>query len=208
MTREQFASRLLNACASVMAAEQELTEIDSKFGDADHGLTMAKIARAITEAVEDADGGIQTMLDDAAMAVMSLNGGSAVPLWNTWLDGLQEEAPEGEEIDVPGIQTIFAKALEELNEMSGAQVGDKIARKATQELDTFSQLLAGWPVHTVLLWGSPGPEIVHFAREGKFDALVMTRSTRGPLQKLGSVATYLVRNAQFLDLIIMRENEE
>ena len=125
MTREQFASRLLNACASVMAAEQELTEIDSKFGDADHGLTMAKIARAITEAAEDADGGIQTMLDDAAMAVMSLNGGSAVPLWNTWLDGLQEEAPEGEEIDVPGIQTIFAKALEELNEMSGAQVGDK-----------------------------------------------------------------------------------
>ena len=125
MTREQFASRLLNACASVMAAEQELTEIDSKFGDADHGLTMAKIARAITEAAEDADGGIQTMLDDAAMAVMSLNGGSAVPLWNTWLDGLQEEAPEGEEIDVPGIQTIFAKALEELNEMSGAQVGDE-----------------------------------------------------------------------------------
>lgn len=125
MTREQFASRLLNACASVMAAEQELTEIDSKFGDADHGLTMAKIARAITEAAEDADGGIQTMLDGAAMAVMSLNGGSAVPLWNTWLDGLQEEAPEGEEIDVPGIQTIFAKALEELNEMSGAQVGDK-----------------------------------------------------------------------------------
>ena len=125
MTREQFASRLLNACASVMAAEQELTEIDSKFGDADHGLTMAKIARAITEAAEDADGGIQTMLDDAAMAVMSLNGGSAVPLWNTWLDGLQEDAPEGEEIDVPGIQTIFAKALEELNEMSGAQVGDK-----------------------------------------------------------------------------------
>ena len=125
MTREQFASRLLNACASVMAAEQELTEIDSKFGDADHGLTMAKIARAITEAAEDADGGIQTMLDDAAMAVMSLNGGSAVPLWNTWLDGLQEEAPEGEEIDVPGLQALFAKALEELSEMSGAQVGDK-----------------------------------------------------------------------------------
>ena len=124
MTREQFASRLLNACASVMAAEQELTEIDSKFGDADHGLTMAKIARAITEAVEDA-GGIQTMLDDAAMAVMSLNGGSAVPLWNTWLDGMQEAAPEGEEIDVPGLQAVFAQALEALNDMSGAKVGDK-----------------------------------------------------------------------------------
>ena len=125
MTREQFASRLLNACASVMAAEQELTEIDSKFGDADHGLTMAKIAGAISAAVDGADGGIQAMLDDAATAVMSLNGGSAVPLWNTWLDGMQEEAPEGSEIDMAGLKTIFAKALEELDDMSGAKVGDK-----------------------------------------------------------------------------------
>ena len=125
MTREAFAARLQHACEAVAAAEAELTEIDSKFGDADHGLTMSKIARAIAEAVEQSDGGIQTMLDDAAMAVMSLNGGSAVPLWNTWLDGMQEEAPEGEEIDVPGLQAIFARALEELNDMSGAQVGDK-----------------------------------------------------------------------------------
>ena len=65
------------------------------------------------------------MLDDAAMAVMTLNGGSAVPLWNTWLDGMQEEAPEGDEIDVTGLKTIFAKALEELDDMSGAKVGDK-----------------------------------------------------------------------------------
>ena len=47
------------------------------------------------------------------------------PLWNTWLDGLQEEAPEGEEIDVAGLKAIFAKALEELEDMSGAKVGDK-----------------------------------------------------------------------------------
>lgn len=125
MTRAEFAARLKNACAAVTAAEAELTEIDSKFGDADHGLTMAKIAGAISEAVDAAEGGIQSMLDDAAMAVMTLNGGSAVPLWNTWLDGLQEEAPEGEEIDVAGLKAIFAKALEELEDMSGAKVGDK-----------------------------------------------------------------------------------
>ena len=125
MTKLEFAARLQHACASVLSAEQELTEIDSKFGDADHGLTMAKIAHAVSEAVEQSEGGIQAMLDDAATAVMTLNGGSAVPLWNTWLDGLQEEAPEGGEIDVPGLQAIFAKALEELNDMSGAKVGDK-----------------------------------------------------------------------------------
>ena len=125
MTKDEFAVRLKNACAAVIAAEAELTEIDSKFGDADHGLTMAKIANAVSSAVEESEGGIQTMLDDAAMAVMSLNGGSAVPLWNTWLDGMQEDAPEADEIDVAGIKAIFARAFEEIDDMSGAKVGDK-----------------------------------------------------------------------------------
>jgi len=125
MTKDGFAQRLKCACASVEAAEQELTEIDSHFGDADHGLTMTKIAKAISAAVEQSDGGIRSMLDDAAMAVMSLNGGSAVPLWNTWLDGMQEAAPDGAEIDVEGVRTIFARALEELEDISGAKVGDK-----------------------------------------------------------------------------------
>ena len=52
------------------------------------------------------------MLDDAAMAVMVLNGGSAVPLWNAWLDGMQEDAPEGDEIDVSGIKAVFKRAFE------------------------------------------------------------------------------------------------
>ncbi|MGM9593981.1 MAG: DAK2 domain-containing protein [Candidatus Onthomonas sp.] len=125
MTKDEFAARLKNACAAVIAAEAELTEIDSKFGDADHGLTMAKIAHAVTAAVEESGGGIQTMLDDAAMAVMSLNGGSAVPLWNSWLDGMQEDAPEADEIDLAGIKAIFARAFEEIDDMSGAKVGDK-----------------------------------------------------------------------------------
>ena len=125
MTKTEFAVRLKNACAVVAAAEEELTEIDSRFGDADHGLTMSKIAKAIAGAVEQSGGGIQAMLDDAAMAVMTLNGGSAVPLWNTWLDGLQEEAPAGDEISTAELKTVFAKALEELDDMSGAKVGDK-----------------------------------------------------------------------------------
>ena len=125
LTKAEFALRLKNACLCVIAAETELTEIDAKFGDADHGFTMAKVCNAIIAAMEESDGGIQTLLDDAAMAVMAINGGSAVPLWNTWLDGMQEAAPEAEEIDVAGIKEIFAKAFEELDEMSGAKVGDK-----------------------------------------------------------------------------------
>ena len=125
ITKEELATRLRNACTAVIAAEEELTEIDSHFGDADHGLTMVKIGNAIDGAVVEADGGIQEMLDDAAMAVMVLNGGSAVPLWNTWLDALQETAPEGNAADAAQLKAMFAHALEELSDMSGAQVGDK-----------------------------------------------------------------------------------
>ena len=125
MTKEEFARRLINACEAVTAAEQELSDIDARFGDADHGLTMSKIAGAISAAVEASGDGIQSMLDDAAMAVMELNGGSAVPLWNTWLDGMQENAPEGDEIGADGLKAMFAGAYEALEDISGAKVGDK-----------------------------------------------------------------------------------
>lgn len=125
MTKAEFKDRIIKACRRVTEAEGELTEIDSKFGDADHGITMTKIASAISGAAEESQGGIRAMLDDAAMAVMMINGGSAVPLWNTWLDGLQEAAPEGEEISAGELKEMFRQAYETLFALSKAKVGDK-----------------------------------------------------------------------------------
>jgi nucleotide-binding universal stress UspA family protein len=81
----------------------------------------------------------------------------------------------------------------------------KQARKAQDQLDTFAALLPAYQVYTTLRWGSPGPEIVTYAQLGGFDTVVMTRSSRGPLRKLGSVAAYVVRNAPTLDLFIKKE---
>lgn len=67
--------------------------------------------------------------------------------------------------------------------------------------------LEGWDVETVLLEGSPGAEIVRYAEEGDIDQIIMTRSSRGPLRKLGSVAAYIVRRAPSQDLIIMHETK-
>ncbi len=125
ISKKELEERIISACENVIAAEPELTEIDSKFGDADHGLTMHKIAAAIKDSVVESAGDIKEMLDDAAMAVMGLNGGSAVPLWNSWLDGMQEGAPEADEVDVAGVKAMFTSAFEALDDMSGAKVGDK-----------------------------------------------------------------------------------
>ena len=137
MKKTELAVRLTNACTCVSEAEDILTEIDSKFGDADHGLTMTKIAKAISQAVAEADGGIQSMLDAAAMAVMMLNGGSAVPLWNTWLDGMQEAAPASDEVDVAGLKAMFAGAFSE----HPSKVGDKTMMDA---LIPASQAIAAY----------------------------------------------------------------
>ena len=177
MTKDAFAARLKHACASVAAAEPELTEIDSRFGDADHGLTMAKIAGAISAAAERPENGIQAMLDGAATAVMTLNGGSAVPLWNTWLDGMQEAAPEGDEIDVAGLQAVFAHALEELSDMSGAKVGDKTMMDA---LIPASRAVAAY---------GGGDENELFAAAAKA-AMEGAEATRGFVSKFGRAKSY------------------
>ena len=55
MTKEELRQRIRNACDCVIASEAELTDIDSRFGDADHGLTMTKIGKAIKAAAEESE---------------------------------------------------------------------------------------------------------------------------------------------------------
>ena len=177
MKKTELAARLTNACAQVTAAEPMLTEIDSRFGDADHGLTMSKIAGAIAQAVEESEDGIQAMLDDAAMAVMVLNGGSAVPLWNTWLDGLQEAAPAGDEVDVAGLKAMFARALEALDEMSGAKVGDKTMMDA---LIPASEAIAAYE-------GSSEAELFTAAAQAAHQGM---EDSKGYVAKFGRAKSY------------------
>lgn len=125
MNRDELAARLKNACTAVIAARDELTEIDSRFGDADHGITMEKIAAAIAGSADGAQGGIKAMLEDAAMEVMMINGGSAVPLWNTYIDGLAEGAPEGTEMSAEELKAMLGHGLDCLAALSKAKVGDK-----------------------------------------------------------------------------------
>ena len=141
MTREELKARLIHGCDKVIAAEAMLTEIDTRFGDADHGLTMAKICKGIKEAAQESDCSIKAMLEKAAESVMALNGGSAVPLWNTWLDALQEEAPDREEVGIEGLQAMFAHAFEEFSDFSGAKVGDKTIMDA---LSPASEAIAAY----------------------------------------------------------------
>ena len=85
----------------------------------------------------------------------------------------------------------------------------KRLKDASEEIFSSAlEQLDGYQVDTVLLEGSPGAEIVRFAENNGIDQIMMTRSSRGPLRKLGSVASYIVRRAPSQDLIIMHEMKE
>ncbi len=81
------------------------------------------------------------------------------------------------------------------------------AEQAAPELEEVANMLPEFTVHTQVLLGSaPGVEIAEYAREIGAAVIMLTRSSRGPLRKMGSVANYLVKNATFLDVFVMRED--
>ena len=86
-----------------------------------------------------------------------------------------------------------------------SMIYEKYAEEGKRRLEELAGALEGYQVRTQMLYGSPGPEIVRYAKKEKFDLIMMTRSSRGPLQKLGSVASYIVKKAPDCDLLIMRE---
>ena len=99
-----------------------------------------------------------------------------------------------------------------LTVMEGAshfKYGDEFERhrqKLLKEMDGLAAQLEGYKVSTVILQGSPGSSIVEYAKNNKFDLLIMTRSKRGVIGKLGSVASYIVRQAPNMNLLILKED--
>ncbi len=122
-----FKKMIMSGADAVIFAEQELTDIDSRFGDADHGITMTKVMNNVKKTLDgtSADVNFKSLLDDVSMAVMSINGGSAVPLWSTLFESMSEGAPECSEIDETQFKAIFKTGLDGLSALSKAKVGDK-----------------------------------------------------------------------------------
>ena len=80
-------------------------------------------------------------------------------------------------------------------------------QKTQAELDDWATVLEGYQVDTAIRQGVPGPEIVRFAERGHFDAILMTRAGRGHRHKIGSVASHIVQEVPYLDVLVMHEDK-
>ena len=117
--------------AARMLAEKSpvLSDIDSRFGDGDHGVTMNKVASAIEGRVAawraDTDMTIRNFLEGLGDAIMTVGGGSAGPLYGTLVGGLAEPLSDETEIDATTLKAMLRAARDAMCEITKARVGDK-----------------------------------------------------------------------------------
>lgn len=103
-----------------------LSEIDSRFGDGDHGVTIGKIAGLITQRLNAwEDDNLEQFIEELGDGTMEIGGGSAGPLYGTMIGGLSEPLCGGAGIDGATLKEMFAKSLSAMEEITTAKVGDK-----------------------------------------------------------------------------------
>ena len=124
----QILARMLRRTATLWLRDaQRLSEIDSRFGDGDHGVTIGKMANLINARLDAWTGiGIKSFIDDLATGITGIAGGSAGPLYGTFIEGLAiplNAADTG--IDAPMLKQMLASGLAELRDLTKARIGDK-----------------------------------------------------------------------------------
>ena len=110
LLKKRELSLLLAAVSKLWLENVEaLSEIDSRFGDGDHGVTIGKIAGLIDKSLAAwGDAGMKEYLDTLSMAIMGVNGGSAGPLYGTVFEGLAAAlTPETDAINAPLLKKMF-----------------------------------------------------------------------------------------------------
>lgn len=140
---------MLTSSANLLAAHTDrLSEIDSRFGDGDHGVTIGKIAKLLLERVPQWDDeSIKDFLDDLGMSIMEVKGGSAGPLYGTMISGLAAELEDDEtELDADGIKRMFSGCLSEMEDITDAKVGDKTMMDALIPAAEAAKAAQGTPV--------------------------------------------------------------
>lgn len=103
----------------LMSQAEKLSKIDAVIGDGDHGLTISKIAGLMKEKSAKEYTDTAAFFDDLGWGAINVQGGSAGPLFGTWICGMQHASEHA------GAAETMQCALKELQTISQAKVGEK-----------------------------------------------------------------------------------
>lgn len=109
-------------------SKEELGRLDAVAGDGDHGIGMTNGARAALAAAQDLAGrgaGAQTTLAGAGDAWSNGAGGTSGALWGAILTAVGNTLGDQDEPSTETVSQALAAALEAVQRLGGAQIGDK-----------------------------------------------------------------------------------
>jgi dihydroxyacetone kinase-like protein len=125
-TKDDFKHRLLRAADVLIAKCNYLSEIDARFGDGDHGVTIKKIAELMKhECSEWSNASFGVFLEKLGRGIMGINGGAAGPLWGTLFGGFGISLGDKHTLTSSDIVKMFIDGLSEMQDLTTAKVGDK-----------------------------------------------------------------------------------
>ncbi|MDR1513820.1 MAG: dihydroxyacetone kinase subunit L [Propionibacteriaceae bacterium] len=153
-------------------------EIDSEFGDGDHGVTIGKIAARLRAAAgEVAERPLREVFDDLSMAIMGVGGGAAGPLYGTLFSGLGEGLePDAVTVDADQLKAMLKASRAALASITKAQVGDKTMMDALLPAVAAAEACTG-----------DIPEILRAADEAANEG---AEATAGMVSKFGRARSY------------------
>ena len=103
-----------------------LSQIDSRFGDGDHGITIGKIASLMEKSIEGwEDDDMETFIEDLGDNTIEIGGGSAGPLYGTMIGGLSGPLEGNRPIDAKILKEMFTECLSAMEDITTAGIGDK-----------------------------------------------------------------------------------
>jgi dihydroxyacetone kinase-like protein len=117
----------LRRCAEVFTQHRdELTDLDAKIGDADHGVNMARGFTAIPPKLEGlVDRSVGSLFRTSAMTLISQVGGASGPLYGTFFLQAARPANEKTELTLEELCQCFDTGLTGVVNLGKAAVGDK-----------------------------------------------------------------------------------
>ena len=126
LDKQLLSAMLLSAAGIWRENLDRLSDIDSRFGDGDHGVTIGKIAGLFTARVEAwEDESIKDLLSGLGRDIMEVGGGSAGPLYGSLVGGLAEPLAGQAAIDGPLLKLMLQASLDEMCALTTARVGAK-----------------------------------------------------------------------------------
>ena len=126
VTKQHVVQWLEHTAAILNDNKDELTQLDSPIGDADHGINMSRGFKAVLGKLPSvADKDIGNILKTTGMALISSVGGASGPLYGTFFIRSGAASISKEELNTEDLLQLFFDGVDGIVQRGRPQLGDK-----------------------------------------------------------------------------------